>query len=162
PLDWNEDAFPTVDAVSTTSFPHLDFIEEFIIKFVDTLDPKLNLKARLSAIIGGSLGGHMGLRLSRRVDDYPWIRRIVVWSPISAGPNIYEWAGGPIPGIDNLVAYTLSGPAAASTIRSRAEELEDPDLSRQEYFKTVYDDPTLASWLGGAAAGAEIGVVGGA
>jgi len=66
-------------------YPILDFIEEFIVQFVNALSEQWwtvrNLKDRIVAVIGGSLGGNMGLRLGRRGE--PWLKNIVAWSPAS-------------------------------------------------------------------------------
>ena len=68
--------------------PVLDFIEEFIVAFVDTLDSQVSgrLKPRIRAVIGGSLGGNMSMRLGRRPNT-PWIRNVVPWSPAAIWPS---------------------------------------------------------------------------
>ncbi len=54
------------------STPMLDFIEDFIVNFVDELDKILNIKKRIVGVIGGSLGGNMGMRLGQRdLNAYP-------------------------------------------------------------------------------------------
>jgi pimeloyl-ACP methyl ester carboxylesterase len=63
--------------------PILDFIENFIVAFVDALDLITPVKNRFAGVIGGSLGGNMGLRLGRRRDlaANPWLNAgIVSWS----------------------------------------------------------------------------------
>ena len=62
--------------------PVLDFDENFIVSFVDTLDAKIPLKAHLKAVIGGSLGGNMTFRMGRRT-DLAWLKSTVTWSPAS-------------------------------------------------------------------------------
>jgi pimeloyl-ACP methyl ester carboxylesterase len=63
--------------------PLVDFDEEFIVSFVNTLDRSLHgaLSQRLRAIVGGSLGGNMAMRLGRPRADAPWVRNVVPWSP---------------------------------------------------------------------------------
>src|SRR5262249_32531510 len=39
--------------------PIVDFIEDFIVVFLDKLDGLVGVKARLQAVVGGSLGGNM-------------------------------------------------------------------------------------------------------
>jgi pimeloyl-ACP methyl ester carboxylesterase len=72
----------SIEAVQCHSTPLLDFIEEYIVAFVDTLDAQLHgqLKPRLRAVVGGSLGGNMTMRLGRRA-GVPWITNVVPWSP---------------------------------------------------------------------------------
>jgi pimeloyl-ACP methyl ester carboxylesterase len=48
-----------------SGYPALDFIESYIIAFVETLDRIIPCKDRIFPI-GGSLGGNMALRLGRR------------------------------------------------------------------------------------------------
>ncbi|MFT3774004.1 MAG: hypothetical protein QM820_52230 [Minicystis sp.] len=77
-------AMPDFDARGVHNVPVVDFDEEFIVKFVDTLDAQLGgrLKPRIKALAGGSLGGSMGLRLGRR-PGVDWLPKIVSWSPAS-------------------------------------------------------------------------------
>lgn len=69
--------------------PMVDYIEEFIVTFVDTLDAQLlgRLKPRIKAVVGGSLGGSMSMRLGRRPMT-PWITHVVPWSPASIWPSM--------------------------------------------------------------------------
>jgi hypothetical protein len=60
----------------------LDFIEAFILQFVNTLDQQVPIKSNIKAAIGGSLGGNMTFRLGRRT-GVPWLPEFVVWSPAS-------------------------------------------------------------------------------
>ena len=71
----------TFDNIRGPKFAVLDFIEDFIVSFVNTLDRKIKggVKNKIVAVIGGSLGGNMALRLGRRPE--PWIRSVVSWSP---------------------------------------------------------------------------------
>lgn len=66
---------------SPATYPLLDFLEEFIVSFVDALDAQIPIKGRLVAVIGGSLGGNLSLRLGER--NVPWIQHVVSWSPAS-------------------------------------------------------------------------------
>ena len=68
--------------------PLVDFIEDFIIAFVDTLDTQLHgqLKPKVRAVVGGSLGGNMAMRLGRRPNT-PWITAVVPWSPAAIWPS---------------------------------------------------------------------------
>jgi pimeloyl-ACP methyl ester carboxylesterase len=74
--------------VACHNTPLLDFIEEFIVSFVDTTDAQLGgkLKPRIRAVVGGSLGGNMSMRLGRRPNT-PWIKNVVPWSPAAIWPS---------------------------------------------------------------------------
>lgn len=77
-----------ISAVACHNTPQLDFIEEFIVAFVDTLDGQVKgkLKPRIRAVVGGSLGGNMSMRLGRRPNT-PWIKNVVPWSPAAIWPS---------------------------------------------------------------------------
>lgn len=74
--------------------PLLDFMENFVVAFVDKLETQIPIKDKIKAVIGGSMGGNLSLRLGRRV-ELPWIRNIVSWSAASTwrgfadGANIF-------------------------------------------------------------------------
>jgi pimeloyl-ACP methyl ester carboxylesterase len=73
------------DSLWNTGYPILDFIEDFIVAFVDQLEAlQTGFKEKIVGVIGGSLGGNMGLRLARRdpATD-PWLHSVVSWSPAS-------------------------------------------------------------------------------
>ncbi len=121
--------FPTLlrpDAPITT--PILDFIENFVVAFVDALENQAirngtpRIKHRIAAVIGGSLGGSLGLRLGRRRGT-PWLRNIVSWSPASV------W----------MAKVRLDPGRDAS--RDTWERFQKPEIesSRRDYFFTVYE-----------------------
>jgi pimeloyl-ACP methyl ester carboxylesterase len=68
-----------------TGYPILDFIENFIVAFVDQLEAQQSgIKRQIIGVIGGSLGGNMTLRLGRRDPAvHPWLHSVVSWSPAS-------------------------------------------------------------------------------
>jgi pimeloyl-ACP methyl ester carboxylesterase len=74
-----------------TGYPILEFIENFVVAFVDGLELRQpGIKQQIVGVIGGSLGGNMTLRLARRDPAvYPWLRNAVSWSPASSWPS---WA----------------------------------------------------------------------
>lgn len=74
-----------------SGYPILDFIEKFVVAFVDGLEVRQpGIKGQIVGVIGGSLGGNMALRLARRDPAvYPWLRNVVSWSPASSWPS---WA----------------------------------------------------------------------
>lgn len=77
-----------ITEVACHNTPLLDFIEEFIVSFVDTVDRQVGrqLKPRIVAVVGGSLGGNMSMRLGRRPNT-PWIKNVVPWSPAAIWPS---------------------------------------------------------------------------
>jgi pimeloyl-ACP methyl ester carboxylesterase len=106
--------------------PILDFVEDFVVAFVDALDAVTPIKSRFAGVIGGSLGGNLGLRLGRRPDlaANPWLQAgIVSWSPASV------W----LPQVNNF--FKSVGPGYAMG-RANAEEEE---RSRADYFFDAYD-----------------------
>ena len=107
----------------TNRYPGLDYIEEYIIQFVKTLDPRLHIKRRLAAVIGGSLGGNMGLRLGRRSE--PWLRSITAWSPASVWASFAD-------------GHDFFKSESVRISRDHAKEPETHD-SRRNYFHDAFD-----------------------
>jgi hypothetical protein len=72
--------------------PILDFLETFLVQFVDSLDQVTPIKSHFAGAVGGSLGGNLGLRLGRHDrGDAPWLAAgIVSWSPASVWPPLIE------------------------------------------------------------------------
>jgi len=110
--------------------PVLDFIELFIVRFVDTLDQKIPVKSNIKAVMGGSLGGNMTFRLGRRADT-PWFPKFVVWSPAS----IWDSLGG---GMDVL---KHQGPLHAWQSANQAMNAPAPG-DRAGFFAT-WDQPIV-------------------
>ncbi|MDQ6886124.1 MAG: hypothetical protein M3068_02405 [Gemmatimonadota bacterium] len=97
-LDWIHNGNPA---------PLVDFDENFIVSFVNTLNQSVPVASHIRAIIGGSLGGNMAMRLGRPRPDAPWVTNVVPWSPASIWPSLsdagikkaalavpFHWAGG--------------------------------------------------------------------
>jgi pimeloyl-ACP methyl ester carboxylesterase len=78
-----------VGDVACHNTPLLDFLEEYVVSFVDELDKQTagQLKPRIKAVVGGSLGGNLSMRLGRR-PDMPWIKNVVPWSPAAIWPSM--------------------------------------------------------------------------
>src|ERR1041384_1418208 len=70
--------------------PVVDFIEDFIVSFVNTLNRSIPIARHLRAIVGGSLGGNMSMRLGRPRPDAPWITNVVPWSPAAIWPSFAD------------------------------------------------------------------------
>jgi pimeloyl-ACP methyl ester carboxylesterase len=79
------DIAPIEGSLWNSGYPILDFIEGFVVAFVDELEAlQPGFQDRIVAVIGGSLGGNMGLRLARRSPaTHPWLHTVVSWSPAS-------------------------------------------------------------------------------
>ena len=104
--------------------PVLDFIEDFVIAFVDALDQITPIKDRFSGVIGGSLGGNLGLRLGRRSPMPGWLDKgIVSWNAASV------W--------DPMVNDHIKSQAPGRCMNSW--EASESDDSRRNYFHEVYD-----------------------
>ncbi len=81
--------FSNADFAATGFTPMLDFLETFLVRFVEKLPAKLAVPASMKAVMGGSLGGNLTFRLGRRKDT-PWIKNVVVWSPASIWNSMGE------------------------------------------------------------------------
>jgi len=104
--------------------PIIDFIEEFIVGFVDALDPIAPIKNRFAGVIGGSLGGNMGLRLGRRMPMPAWLNTgIVSWNAASVwDPMVQDLIKSQAPGV----------------CQNHWNE-DETDASRGSYFHEVYE-----------------------
>jgi hypothetical protein len=80
---------PLPDFGATGKTPLLQFIEDFIVRFAETLDQKVPVKNNFVAVMGGSLGGNMTFRLGRR-PNVPWLPKFIVWSPASIWNSLGE------------------------------------------------------------------------
>jgi pimeloyl-ACP methyl ester carboxylesterase len=106
--------------------PILDFIEDFIVAFVEELDHYTPIKNRFAGVIGGSLGGNMGLRLGRRdLVKWPWLAAgIVSWDPASVWTPFVR---------DEIKRH------APEHCREKWDEAENDSFSRYNYFTEVFD-----------------------
>ena len=112
--------------------PVLDFIDDFVIAFVDALDAVTPIKNRFLGVIGGSLGGNLGLRLGRRSPMPTWLdQSIVSWSAASV------WT----PMVEDLVKSVAPGKCVGNW--SAPETVG----SRSDYFRSVYDEVVLPGLL---------------
>jgi hypothetical protein len=122
--------------------PMLEFLESYIVKFVDALDAQTGgaLKPRIRAVVGGSLGGNMSLRLGRRgaigtQPAAPWLHNVVPWSPASIWPPITN-RGGVMAGCDN--GWDAKNDIAVGWPRRMAEKAEAPN-DRRNLFYAAFD-----------------------
>jgi hypothetical protein len=96
----------------TGETPLLDFLENFVVAFVETLDRAAvpGLKGRIKTVMGGSLGGNLTFRLGRRclsarvgpcvpgeASDMTWLPNFIVWSPASIWSS---FGGSPGPSLN--------------------------------------------------------------
>ena len=123
--------FPFLPSDNTPiATPILDFIENFVVAFVDSVENSAivngrpPIKDRIAGVFGGSLGGNLGLRLGRRRNAPPWLQRaIVAWSPASVWKAMVK------------LNPNREGPRVA---RDNYNEQETVG-SRWAYFNEVYD-----------------------
>ncbi len=117
---------PDTDTDTTTDFPLLDFIEQYVLDFVTTVGDQLGrpIHNQVAAFMGGSLGGNISLRLAKRDFDHtPWIHNFIAWSPASVWTPYTE-----------LMRET--GP---NTARARMQQRDFAER-RGEYVRQVFDD----------------------
>jgi pimeloyl-ACP methyl ester carboxylesterase len=127
-------------------YPVLEFIEEFIVQFVERLAALgiVNTE-RIVAVMGGSLGGNMSLRLSRRdFERYPWLKQAVAWSPASTWGR--SWALAELADInqDDDPYYDFAKHESVRATRDRMKDSPSPSgedqlNKRREYFDNVFD-----------------------
>jgi pimeloyl-ACP methyl ester carboxylesterase len=133
----HEKAFGSVDNIGCHRTPMVDFIENFIVRFVDAADRQAGgaLKPKIRTIIGGSLGGNMSLRLGRRnylpgAKNESWIRTVIPWSPAAVWkPQTNR--PGVMAGCDNgwNAKYDI-----ARTGLNYAKDPEEPGSRRSFFF----------------------------
>jgi hypothetical protein len=70
--------------------PIVNFIEDFIVSFVNMLDHSIHVTQHPIFPIGGSLGGNMSFRLGRPRSDAPWITTVIPWSPAAIWPSFAD------------------------------------------------------------------------
>ncbi|MBI3542886.1 MAG: alpha/beta hydrolase [Deltaproteobacteria bacterium] len=117
------------DARGTQRVPLLDFMEDFIVAFVDRLDREIPLKRQLVGVIGGSFGGNMTFRLGRRT-DLPWLKNIVTWSPASIWTGLADGAD---------IFKQLGVTAAWKRAGGDASLLEETEGRRAEFFDQAFN-----------------------
>ena len=118
------------DAGARNNVPVVDFIEDFIVAFVDTLDGQAaGSETKVRAIVGGSLGGNMSMRLGRRAGNQ-WIMTVVPWSPAAIWPSYVEGAN-PINHLAVAVPWLWAGGDPAWCAES--------DVMRRLFFYYAFD-----------------------
>ncbi len=125
------------DFGATGRTPVLDFIEEFIVRFVATLDGQLRIERDILAVMGGSLGGNMSFRLGRRPST-PWVRNVIVWSPASIWTSLAA-------GADLIKHQGPRGGWESSNDRD-ANDLDDRTAARSDRrrnFFATWDQPIV-------------------
>jgi pimeloyl-ACP methyl ester carboxylesterase len=139
-----------------TGYPILEFIEEFIVRFVDAVDkrqqlgeaerdlPSLGIKDRIVGVLGGSLGGNMTLRLSRRPE--PWLKRnMVAWSAASIWGASWALATKNFLAAANpndRIYFDVVKADGFERTRRRYDENEAPGV-RAHYFDLVFGDAEI-------------------
>jgi hypothetical protein len=142
---------PFPDFVATGRVPVLDFIEEFVVRFVNALDARVPIKDKVKAVMGGSLGGNISFRLGRR-GDLLWLPAVAAWSPASIWHSLGE-------GRDRLKRL---GPGVAWKDAANRDPSDPNDLGprraglRRDFFDSwdkpivpvLVDDAQSDTWKG--------------
>ena len=110
--------------------PLLDFIETFVVSFVNTLDSTVPFKNNIKAVMGGSLGGSISLRLGRR-GGVPWFPEFIVWSAASIWDSL---AGG---------ADVLKHKAPLTEYVSAQRAMDSPQSTDRAEFFGSWDKPLV-------------------
>jgi pimeloyl-ACP methyl ester carboxylesterase len=125
-----------IDSSAFAGSPILDFVENAILTFVETLVvPRGN---PITAVVGGSLGGHMALRIAASQKD--WVRNVIAWSPASVMEHDFTVLG------ISVSQRVLTDPVLAG----RATDGPSPpwpasaelDSLRPDFFSIVWDQDT--------------------
>jgi len=129
-----------IDTSSFAGSPILDFVENVIVAFVETL--VIPFGNPITAIVGGSLGGHMALRLA--ASQKGWVRNVIAWSPASVmdhdfflGFNILGNALGVTESQRLLTDPVLAGRATDGPSPAWPASPEK-ETSRPDFFNTVW------------------------
>jgi hypothetical protein len=137
PLD-HEKAFGWARQMGCHNTPMVDFLENFIVRFVDAVDKSVGgtLKPRIRTIVGGSLGGNMSMRLGRRnwlpgARRVDWIRTVVPWSPAAIWPS-YVARNGLMAGCDT--AWDMLKDRSVDSGRGWSQEPEEPRQRRRLFY----------------------------
>jgi len=128
--DWG--FIPDFTANGRHNAPVLQFYENFVVSFVDTLDQQVPIKNQLKAIVGGSLGGNLALRFGRRT-DLKWLKKIIAWSPASIWTSLADGAD-----ILKHLACRETWFRAGGDPKVRTET---PEI-RGKWFASVFDEKT--------------------
>jgi len=135
-----------IDTSSFAGAPILDFVENTIVTFVETL--MASFPNMITAVVGGSLGGHMALRLAASQKD--WVRNVVAWSPASVWDHDVKLGVK----IDSVQLPAVSIPQrmlADPQLASRATDGPSPpwpasaeaDHMRPDFFSNVWCQDTV-------------------
>ncbi|HVH71939.1 MAG TPA: hypothetical protein VNB49_12605, partial [Candidatus Dormibacteraeota bacterium] len=95
--------------------PIVDFTENFVVSFVNTLNKYVPVATHIKAVIGGSLGGNMAFRLGRPRPDAPWVNTVVPWSPAAIWPSL---ADDPLSRVGLAVPWYLAGGEPSFAVES--------------------------------------------
>jgi pimeloyl-ACP methyl ester carboxylesterase len=138
---------PADASLWNTGYPILDFIEDFVIAFVDGLDARQpGIKGQIVGVIGGSLGGNMTLRLARRDPAvYPWLRTVVSWSPASSWPS---WARAVIGIATRGRFYDLEKFASVHGTNAKMRETEINDGQPHDSLHSLFHETVLGRKVG--------------
>ena len=124
---WDGNLFKSATSRDPMRYALLQFSEDFIGDFIETLNKVVPITNRNIFIIGGSTGGALSLRMGHRTDK-PWLKKIVAWSAAS----VWESYGADLKKIN----------IALNSAQGRWRHGEDSG-SRKEYFDQAFGEPFL-------------------
>ena len=138
---------PANASLWNTGYPILDFIESFVVAFVEGLEQQQpGIKGQIVGVIGGSLGGNMTLRLARRDPAvHPWLRTVVSWSPASSWPS---WARAVIGVATTGRFYSVKKFAAVAGTRAKMSQAERSDGSPEDSLHKLFHETVGAEKTG--------------
>lgn len=108
--------------------PLVDFDENFVVAFVNTLSERIPLAQQIRGVVGGSLGGNLAMRLGRPRPDAPWVTHVVPWSPAAVWPS---FADDPLKHPALAASWYLAGGDPAFT--------EETPGARRSFFYGAFD-----------------------
>jgi hypothetical protein len=128
---------PIPDFAATGKTPLLDFIEAFVVRFVERLDEQVPFKNNIKAVMGGSLGGNITFRLGRR-PNVPWLPNFVVWSPASIWNSLGEGAD-----ITKHLAPRVAWTSANNRDLNDPNDLTPQRIGLRQAFFGSWDQPIV-------------------
>ena len=133
---------PVANLAAATSGPYsaLDFMEQFLCDFVETLDALFDrpVSQQIVGVMGGSLGGNLSLRLAERRPYAPWYQTVAAWS--SASVWGLSWARARHAVSESDEYYDFAKFESVRVSRDRMNQVEDDagKANRHAYFKQVF------------------------
>ena len=138
--------FEAADVAGSYDYDNLNilqFEQQFIIQFIETLDSKVgNVKGRVVAVMGGSLGGNTSLLMTNWNADpnnpRHYLETIISWSVTATAPANYF---GVIPA-SALAVYIAGQEGAVSSIELPGDHATESKYIQDMYSKQLVPPPS--------------------